>query len=213
MDSTVKTTRWSFTAYEQQYSLLEKMPDLVAEWGWQDEICPETDRHHRQGFIRTYTQQRFSALRKVLPGVHIEPAKNWAALIEYCKKADTRDPEGTQVHQTNAREYLTLDKALMRIAHAWNDERFERKCKPDNLAYWKYKVEDVLKEEFNAAVCVLVAENPGDVSYYVRPDVWRAWSITHSVWLLRRQTDNATRVSSGGDLTDTSIADAESQSS
>lgn len=213
MDSTVRSTRWSFTAYEPQYGLLENMPDLVAEWGWQDEVCPQTDRRHRQGYIRTHTQQRFSALKRVLPGIHIEIARNWQALLEYCKKDETRDASGNQVHQVNPREYLTLDRALMRIANVWNDVRYARNCQADYLAFWKKTVEDVLKEEFNAAICVLVAENPGDVSYYVRPDVWRAWSITHSVWLRRRQTDTVTRISTAEYLERSGITDASDQQS
>jgi len=96
-----RTTKWAFTAYECSYNLLESIPPLIAEWGWQDEICPKTNRKHRQGYIRTKTQQRHSALRKILPGVHIEAAKNWDALMEYCGKEDTRDPSGTQVKELN----------------------------------------------------------------------------------------------------------------
>lgn len=189
MDTTARSSRWQFTAYEQQYSLFEKMPGLVAEWGWQEERCPETDRQHRQGYLRTFSQQRLSALTKVLPGVHFEIARNWAALLQYCSKAETRDGSGNAVHQVNGREYMTLDKALMKIAYAWDDESYARKCIPERLVLHNQKASDVLKEEFDNAVCRLVAENPEDVSYYVRPDVYRGWVITHSVWLARRQTD------------------------
>lgn len=197
VDSTLRTSRWQMTVYEPQYPLLETMPGLIAEWGWQEERCPKTDRQHRQGFLRTFSQQRLSALRKVLPGIHLEPAKNWNALIEYCKKSETRDGDGNAVHQTNSREYLTLDKALMKIAYAWDDDEYKRKCQPEYLATWKQKPVDVLKEELDHAICRLVAENPSDVSYYVRPDVQRAWVITHSVWLAKRQTDNTVRITVG----------------
>jgi len=89
------------TVYEDQYGLLAVMPPEVAEWGWQDEICPDTSRSHKQGYLRTKSQVRFSALRKILPGIHLEIAKDWNALKQYCSKSDTRNPDGEQVHQTS----------------------------------------------------------------------------------------------------------------
>lgn len=100
LETSKKTTRWAFTAYEHQYPLIEAKHDLIAEIGWQDEICPETGRKHRQGFLRTVRQVRFSQLRSLLPGLHIEQAKNWTALQKYCKKEATRDPDGSQVVKT-----------------------------------------------------------------------------------------------------------------
>lgn len=99
---TDKSSRWSFTAYEEQYALFNTMPPGIAEWGWNAEICPETNRPHRQGYLRLQSQQRFAWLKKILPGVHIEVAKNWDALVNYCKKEDTRAPGTTPVHQTNS---------------------------------------------------------------------------------------------------------------
>jgi len=96
-----KSSRWQMTVYEGQYGLLQSMPLEVAEWGWQDEICPDTQKPHRQGYLRTKQQVRFSALKKLFPGVHFEIAKNWPALLAYCKKAESRDPDGQQVHQVN----------------------------------------------------------------------------------------------------------------
>ncbi|AXH77957.1 MAG: replication associated protein [Cressdnaviricota sp.] len=99
---TDKSSRWSFTAYEEQYALFNTMPPGIAEWGWNAEICPETNRPHRQGYLRLQSQQRFAWLKKILPGVHIEVAKNWDALVNYCKKEDTRAPGTIPVHQTNS---------------------------------------------------------------------------------------------------------------
>ena len=118
---TDKTTRWAFTAYEEQWSLFKEMPDIIAEWMWQTEVCPETGRKHYQGCMRTRTQQRFSAIRKVLPGVHVEPARNWEALVNYCKKKET-SIEGSQQHSKNERKYLKFHDALLRIANAYVDE-------------------------------------------------------------------------------------------
>lgn len=95
-----KTTRWAFTAYEPQYPLIEAKHDLIAEIGWQDEICPTTGKKHRQGFLRTARQVRFTQVKALLPGVHVEAAKNWTALQKYCSKEATRDASGSQVVKT-----------------------------------------------------------------------------------------------------------------
>lgn len=88
------------TVFEEQFKCLEVMPPIVAEWGWQDEVCPTSGKLHKQGYIRTHQQQRFAAMRKAFPGVHLEIARDWNKLLNYCKKTDTA-VEGTTVHQTN----------------------------------------------------------------------------------------------------------------
>jgi len=97
-DPTAKTSRWSFTAYEGQWCLFKQIPPGIAEWGWQLEKCPTTGREHYQGYIRTQQQQRFAWLHKLLPGVRLEVARNWDALVNYCKKVETRVDGAEQVH-------------------------------------------------------------------------------------------------------------------
>jgi len=116
---TDKSSRWAFTAYEDQWSLFETIPPGIAEWGWNAEMCPKTNRKHYQGYLRTSQQQRFAWLKKLLPGVHLEIAKNWDALKLYCQKEETRI-EGTQpTHQTS--NFLTIyqysDNIAMRLAN------------------------------------------------------------------------------------------------
>jgi len=92
---TDKSSRWAFTAYEEQWGLFTTIHPGIAEWGWNTEICPETNRQHYQGYLRLTSQQRFAWLRKLLPGVHLEIAKNWEALKQYCAKEETRVPGTT----------------------------------------------------------------------------------------------------------------------
>jgi len=118
-DRQTKSSRWAFTAYQAQWALFESMPPGIAEWGWQREICPKTNNPHYQGYLRLTQQQRFAWLAKLLPGVHLEVAKNWDALIQYCKKEETGVP-GTQVHRTSSIEthfqYAeTLAKRIMEL--------------------------------------------------------------------------------------------------
>lgn len=102
-DTTVKTSRWAFTAYEAQFSLFKegKMPASLAEWGWNTEKCPETSRIHYQGYLRTKQQVRLSQLKKIFPGVHLEPARNWEATKNYSGKVETRVPGTEPVSETS----------------------------------------------------------------------------------------------------------------
>jgi len=104
-----KSSRWAFTAYEEQWSLFIVMPPCVAEWGWQTESCPKTQKLHYQGWLRTNTQVRFSQLRKILPGVHLEKAQHWEALKAYCNKTDTA-LSNTQTHTVS--QYKTKFQIL-----------------------------------------------------------------------------------------------------
>lgn len=57
---------------------------------WQRELCPETGREHLQFFIEFTRRTRWTAVRKLLPGAHIEPCRNVEAAIAYCRKEDSR---------------------------------------------------------------------------------------------------------------------------
>lgn len=167
-----KTTRWAFTVFEPQWGLFKEMPGVVAEWGWQTEICPDTQRPHYQGYIRTRKQLRIKVkggneLIKALPGVHINPAREWFKLLSYCKKTDTA-VEGTQVHEVGVpeRKYLKFHEALMRIANAYvhipgNDD----------------------DDNYRSAVRTLMVANEEDVSLYSNPQLQRAWNMTSPYWL------------------------------
>jgi len=128
---TDKSSRWQFTAYEDQWSLFEKMPPGIVEWGWQKEQCPKTQKLHYQGYLRTPAQVRFSALKKILPGVHLEVAKNWQALVNYCGKIETRVAGEAPVHVVNTyyTQYTyaeklgaTLYKLYSKDIEGWSDK-------------------------------------------------------------------------------------------
>lgn len=115
---TDKSSRWAFTAYEDQYGLVDDMSksSTIAEYGFNPEVCPETGRKHRQGYLRTKNQVRFSALKKEFPGIHIEVAKNWEALKNYCKKEETREEGQKSFSGTGGKESpLTMAAALIKL--------------------------------------------------------------------------------------------------
>lgn len=175
-----KTTRWAFTAYEDQWNLFESIPPLVAEWGWNTEECPETGRKHYQGFIRTTRQVRFSQMKTMLPGVHIEQAKNWNALLLYCKKEDTR-VDGTEPHHEVIQgRNMSMSEALIRVAR--NRPR---------LDYSRVEsLEDFRKlhlREFEMAVSLLLREDANLIGLYSQPQYQRAYVVWRNDWVFHAE--------------------------
>jgi len=177
-DRQAKSSRWAFTAYEDQWGLFTTMPPGIAEWGWQREICPETNRNHYQGYLRLTQQQRFAWLAKILPGVHLEIPRNWVALVNYCKKTDTAVP-GTQVHQLN-----TMFTKYSYAEHV--GERFTDLFSPSEVAEMDYnKFLDVIKK---IVIDDIVDGHREAAWIIVSPDwglywkvSWRAILTSHSI--------------------------------
>jgi len=107
-----KTTRWQYTAYEKQWDLIKNLPAEITWEGHQEEICPKTGNTHYQGALISRQQHRWSGckgdykvaktLTQQLPGIHLEPAEDWVKLVQYCKKDDTRAPGSQFEAQTNS---------------------------------------------------------------------------------------------------------------
>lgn len=181
---TAKATRWAFTAYEQQWELFKAMPPIVAEWGWQEEVCPDTQRHHYQGFLRTDRQVRLSQLKKALPGVHLEIARNWDALKSYCKKEETA-VDGTQRHETVSKS-LTMAQALRRVA--------EVRPPSDNSRL--ELIEDFRQayiREYELAVATLLREDPNLIGLYSQPQYERAYVKWRNVWVELAESEKTDR--------------------
>lgn len=186
----LKSTRWAFTAYEGQWSLFAAMHPLVAEWGWQTETCPKTQRLHYQGYLRTHRQVRFSQITKAFPGVHFEVSENWNALIEYCKKPDTA-VEGTQVHQIVQKIPLTMAQALIKVAEYRDRDADFSNC--ESVKDFK----DAYAHEFEVSVSKILREDENLIGLYSQPNYERAYVKFRSVWVEKvtektdRQTDTA----------------------
>lgn len=131
---TDKSSRWSMTVYEGQFTLLEKMPEVVKDWGWQDEICPTTGKLHKQGYLQTFRQVRLSAFKTILPGVHMEVARDWNKLLNYCKKSETKADNGERVHAVNANVPVAMGDALTMLAkYAWTSAEIDTRLHDHNL--------------------------------------------------------------------------------
>jgi len=166
---TDKTTRWAFTAYENQWKLFEKMPPGIGEWGWQLEKCPTTGNLHYQGFIRTVGQHRFKGKRpadslcRMFPGVHIEPALDWLKLINYCKKKESKVEGAQPVHAIST--FPTM--------YSYSEELAERLPEWDQVReLWEHDSNTKLKQckRFQAEASVLgltIYKSPEEYAYDV----------------------------------------------
>lgn len=75
--------KWCFTSFEEEPPTLGEARYLI----YGKEICPTTQKPHWQCFIYFYTNRRFSALKKLFPTAHIEPARGTCEeAADYCKK-------------------------------------------------------------------------------------------------------------------------------
>jgi len=131
------------------------------------EVCPETRREHFQGHIQCRTQQRFSAIKKWLPTAHIEVARNFTASIAYALKSDTAKGEKTTT--VNNKPFVTDRMAMEKLVDV-SGASFENP-KHD---YWE-RVRHILMDE------------PDLCGLYAKPDLYRLWSNTKSVWIERKK--------------------------
>lgn len=167
--------RWSFTAYEGQWHLFEITPELIEEIGWQTEECPDTQRKHYQGYILTKRDTRENAMRRLYPGVHIELARDWNALLAYCKKTDTAIP-GSQVKLIGTPS-LTMKDALLKLCSCWDEGLII------SLIDKKLTGKDLYKEEYWTIVRRCLYHYPNLVGLYANPIYLTTWVNTRDVWL------------------------------
>lgn len=190
--ATSKTTRWAFTAYEADYdvinALANKSCDIIAEIGWQDEVCPTTGRKHRQGYVRTVRQVRFAQLKAVMGGSHIEAARDWAALLEYCRKKETRDASGSQV-SIKFEPPMRLHEMLIEVASMYLLEHRNNSMGLDRQTD-RHLLLTVLRDYSQS----LVSYKPEYALVLCRADAKDAWTNYIEVWLAKAAA------TSGGDL-------------
>jgi len=181
----MKATNFSVTVYGDN---IEKfinqvgIPPQIEKTGGQLESCPTTGRKHYQGWVHCNGQQRASVILDWLPGVHVEKARNLAALKNYCKKNDTSEGN-RELGKVNpdAEEYLTMDKALDKLAvYAPGDNDA-----PEDL---NLNLKKIIEWQYWEAVKEILKEFPSQIGLYSQPQMYRAWVHTRSVWLGRANT-------------------------
>lgn len=183
-----RSTRWQFTAYERDYPLLDTyratagdQHELIAEIGWQDEICPNTQKKHRQGYVRTVRQVRFTQIKNAMGTIHLEKAKNWEALKAYCKKEESRDPSGEQVAIQFERP-LRLHEMLVRVADSFKIQE-ELEGRNPLVAIDRQTDRHFLLRILREHSKPLVLKHPEYATVLVRQDARDAWCDYIEVWL------------------------------
>nr|WPR18768.1 MAG: replication polyprotein [Chemarfal virus 119] len=188
-DKKPRTSRWQFTAYEDQYPLIESRHDLIAEIGWQDEICPDTGRKHRQGYLRTHRQCRLAQLVSIIPGVHLEKARDWEALKNYCSKLETRDPSGCQVQRSYERP-LRLHEMLIEVARQYLFEKQTSMWSEEWLSRLDRQTDRrLLIKALYIYAKQLCTNHPEYAIVISRQDAKDAWCNFFDLWIEKAEVD------------------------
>lgn len=128
--------RWQFTL---KFNGEPNEPELLAqllrpfckEFYYQLEQG-ESDYQHFQGCLSLITKHRLNEVKNMIRNdVHLEPAKNWHALKNYCGKSETRIA-GPWNHQT---AWIRLPEQLFE----WQQQVVDlvsQECDNDRIIYW-----------------------------------------------------------------------------
>jgi len=161
---TDKATWWSVTAYdegEQKFIADGTYPGFIEAIHGGLEKCPTTSRIHFQGAVQCKNQQRFSALKKVFPKSHLEPAISKEALRKYCMKAETA--VGTKAVIANKQPYYTSEM-LLRL-----------------LAITTPMLDST--DDFWGRVNRIIMSKPYLCGLLAKPDIFRMWKHTRESWV------------------------------
>lgn len=187
----MKSTRWQFTLqydplfyadldeFVQDPSKNPKWKELIAEIGWQDEIAPTTGQHHRQGYLRTVRQCRMAQVKTVLPTAHLEIAKDWLALKQYCCKKESRDPSGNVVKFT-APQRLSVAGLLIKIASYLIEYGH---VNPDDHSSPLYRFHDDKSRQYWVIAGFLLEEDPELAGLIGQPLPQNLWKNTRATWI------------------------------
>lgn len=81
MSQSQQSRRWCFTLNNP-----EEPPSFAHKYMIYNREVGESGTHHLQGFVVFDSNKRFSAVKKLLPTAHWEPAMTTVAAIHYCSK-------------------------------------------------------------------------------------------------------------------------------
>lgn len=179
----LKSTHWSVTIFGNanimRFWNKVDIPVQIKELGGQLELAPTTGTEYYQGWISCNGQQRASIILDWLPGTHVEKAKSITALKRYCMKDET-SAGMRETGYVNPEEYLTIDKALDKLA---------RYCPEDKDCPKEYDtIKKIIEWQFWEGVKSIIEESPSQIGLYSQPQIYRAWQHTRSVWIERAKS-------------------------
>lgn len=85
---------WTGTSYSDTWTLSDSETTYQV---YQREKCSTTGREHWQFFVIFKQRKRFSTVKNMLPGAHIEIARCVSSARKYCMKDDTRVAGPTEI--------------------------------------------------------------------------------------------------------------------
>lgn len=169
----VKSCCWSITAFNEDLLSIQSMarmeitiPDIIKEIYGGLERCPKTGKDHYQGCLIT-SQCRMSALKKIFPTAHLEPAKKKEALIKYAMKADTAVDIKKKAVNPN---YITMSGALEAMAR---------------IALKYYTIDEIEQSDdlkYRHLSSQIISKNLSFVSIYSNPQTMRSWKMYYNVF-------------------------------
>jgi len=119
-----KSRAWgpcTWNNYPEDYDKIIK--GCGGKYVYQTELGANGNLHIQFG-VYFDNPRSFEGVKKLFPGAHIEPSNNWNAVVNYCKKLDTRVLEGENnldvevcrdVFKVKGYEYKGWQKDIMEI--------------------------------------------------------------------------------------------------
>lgn len=194
---TERATAWSITINNPTEKDLS--PTLPAGWSMTGQIekGDQEGTEHYQGLLKT-TQVRFTAVKKVFPRAHIEPARNVNALKKYVHKEETR----VAIVEDVKSNIPTLFDYQHTIASRWDDNEFydlvQARRDFESEHKDKFMTEDDLAMQYlDEMVAKDIERGVCGVEYIAINPMWRSawkkfWRQMVSRERLRRQEDRQT---------------------
>jgi len=178
---------YSFTwfSYPEDYELrLHKQRYHYMCWG--NELCPTTGRRHLQGYIRYVSQRSMRAVKKDLPGIHLEVSEGTADQNRtYCSKEGdfyeygVLPKKGERTDLTNIRRFLDTNiRDLLQQGYIQNSQQLK-------FAEGLQKYRTMPKDDPIQFLWFYGPSGSGKTRYAMTyPDVYIADLVTrHNVWM------------------------------
>ena len=176
-----RNSYWSLTLFNDEWKKFQH-PTWTLEG--QEELCPETGKLHYQGMLHT-GQVRWSAVKKVFPQAHIEPARDPVALQKYVHKTATRAPSAKASRVMNRDKFFA---DVFEFAYDTDADHLEEDVKADkNCTFLMEIVENML-------------DSGGDWSYSymaINPQTKQLWQRFRSVYYKSWRHDHEIMLSGG----------------
>jgi len=190
--SDTRSTHWCVTAYDkEEWRRLDVSGDhplWVKEVYGGLETCPDTGRVHYQAHVACRAQARWSTVKKWLPTAHIIVSNSPAESIAYCLKLDTAAAQKKIIENPNA--YMTDRKAMEMLVETCKRTcecmfNYEKKLSANQSEVQQLRCCEDDKEDFWHRVRAILMTHPHLCGLYAKPDLYRLWKNTKSVWIAR----------------------------